>query len=329
MTERPKPPAEIDLAALIRAQVMLGAESEDSQRAIAELLGFTWRGAPVTPPTQQDPAPVTPPPGPVAPRPDKFPKPSKSRRANTAPRAVDPETFGTSTSSIAADEALPKGVKPLPVADSTARAPELAHEPLLNPTWQRGLLTLLLATNEPSRLLDWRALERTTLKGEPLLRLPWALRGSLRRGTEVWLDVSPSMDPYARDQQALLDVLRALLGTSAVRVRHFEFDVTSSTRQVTWDRDEPREVVQGTTVLVLSDFGISHAVGQGLKPTTATSLTPWTTAARERGCRVLALVPASRESWPEGLERSLSCFEWDRPLSTRHIKASIAASRQP
>ena len=187
-------------------------------------------------------------------------------------------------------------------------------------------MTLLLAGPEPSRVLDVRRLERTVLRGVPLVAVPWRVRRSLRRGVELWVDTSESMEPYARDQAELVRGLRGVVGKAAVRVRCFELDpLAPATRQVHWDEgDEPRTMVAGTPVLIVSDFGISRAVARG-RPASGQSLAPWTARARERGSRVMGLIPASESAWPATLSTLLTGFEWDRSLSGRALQGRLGA----
>lgn len=312
--------AEVDLAALMEAQVALGADSEEDLAAIADLLGFQWLSVRAARQSQ-----FQAPPSNVVSTRRKLPESSHSGRAldKVSPRLVEPQTATGEQLEWTISESELAPVEALPITRPGLDEGAPDHLPLIEGHWFRGLVTLLLAQDEPSNVLDWKSIERTLLRGAPLLELPWQHRPSLRRGVELWVDISESMDPYRRDEVEFVGALRAVIGKEAVRVRYFELDVNAtSDEQVVWEVAEPTEFVQRTPVLVISDFGLSRLAARDQRPASGRALLSWTKRARDRGCRTLGLIPAPKSTWPAGLSEAIVGYEWDRTLSTRTLRSS-------
>jgi hypothetical protein len=313
---------ECDLAGMLEALRALQPEDDETTGAIANLLGFSWLAtAPSLPSVRPSRPPIS-----SRTRLPKLPKPAAPRHASREPMLVEPRGRERAESTSFFDDADVMNAAPLEPTDPRTHDEPPEHVPLVAPRWFRGVFSELLATLELTGELDWRAVERAALTGEPLVTLPFGRERSLRRGAELWLDVSEAMQPFARDQAHLARALRRLLGRHAVRVRCFEVDGLAPYGEgLDWNGGGPNEIVPGACVLVVSDFGVGRAIARRPAATLA-ALTPWFGRARDRGCRLVGLIPAPVASWPAGLAQSLVGFEWDRALSAPAVRALTRAS---
>jgi hypothetical protein len=199
-------------------------------------------------------------------------------------------------------------LEPTDVALHSARP---THRPLLRQEWFPGFVAAMLSSTAPSRDLDERVIERLVAHGNPVDRLPWRLRRSLRHGAVVLLDRSESMQPYWRDQEELVVALIKVLGAHRVRV--------VPARANPWNMSDPavelyleegRELPAQTPLLLVSNFGI--VLDAWLSRNVFSSWLRVVDAARARGSDVIALIPVARSQWPEAIAGNLPhAFVWD------------------
>ena len=310
---------ECDLAGVLEAFDALAPADEEAAGAIAGMLGFSFLARDVETSATQSSVQI-----PVSARLQKLPAPAAHRRESRGPIVVEPHLLERRESTSLLDDADVAATEPLARTERAhAQPPE--HVPLIAPRWSRGVFGELLATMDLTGELDWPAIERAALTGEPLVSLPLGRERGLRRGVDLWMDVSESMQPFARDQAQLVRLLRRLLGRHAVRVRHFEVDDLAQSEPLDWSGSAPLDVAAGRCVLVVSDFGVGRAIERS-PPATLAALNPWFERARDRGCRLVGLIPAPSDAWPAGVTQSLLGFEWDRALSAPAVRARTRAS---
>jgi hypothetical protein len=238
-------------------------------------------------------------------------------------RMLTPISEEAMTIEVLFGASAPGEVEPLePSSAAQLQAPD--YVPLLHQGWFRGIAGAMLATSQPSRDIDWRFLERRLVRGLPLEKLPWRSRATLKRGVQVLLDCSESMQPFRRDGTELVASLERLLGECRVRTWRFRLNSWQPARsQWKWLSPTPARFDAYTPMLLITDFGIA---GSG-----ATGLEPWLEVldqAELLRCPILALIPAPESCWPLWLRRAVpGAFVWDRETSAQSVRREMFRSR--
>ncbi len=196
--------------------------------------------------------------------------------------------------------------------------------PLLRNEWFRGLISVMLATPRASRDIDWRILEKNLTNGRSLDSLPWRQQSTLKRGVQLILDRSESMQPFWHDEKELLIRLRGYLGSRNVKVSWLEIDRWLSIKsKLKWHSSSPFQFSVGTPLVIVSDFGI----GEGLDGEGKEELEPWLPLlrmAKNHNCPVIALVPAPESFWPKILKQLIPyVFVWDYHTSIQSVRRLI------
>jgi hypothetical protein len=329
-SDQPRHPrSEVGLAELVEALHHLQPADEPTRVAIAEALGLAEHAAAKSairvgtggaePGAAEEPSAGT--------------HASETELANriTAPEEVEeaklkmltPVREEAMTIEVLFGASAPVEVEPLEHSSAAhLQAPE--YVPLLHQEWFRGIAGAMLATSQPSRDIDWRFLERRLVRGLPLEKLPWRSRPTLKRGVQVLLDCSESMQPFRRDGTELVASLGRLVGECRVRTWRFRLNPWQPARsQWKWLSPTPARFDAYTPLLVISDFGIA---GSG-----ATGLEPWLEALHQAEllrCPILALIPAPESSWPLWLRRVVPrAFVWDRETSAQSVRRELLRIR--
>jgi hypothetical protein len=197
--------------------------------------------------------------------------------------------------------------------------------PLLRPDWSRGVLAAANETLVPDGPIDVDAMVERAARLEPLETVPRRPRPSLHRGVQLLVDIGEGMQPFRRDQEALAEATRSVVGKQAVEVLYFR-DCPTRPEDAgpgsvwTWTRyraPDPRR-----PVLVLSDFGIG---GPPLRPGSS-SVAEWVALARRlarRESRLSGLVPYPPARLPPGLRAVARLVEWDRSTSRAAVRQAL------
>lgn len=281
------------LGDMLRAWHTLQVGPEDSalRDQIAGLLQLEPRPT-VSAPKQGT---IEPPPLPVAP-------PSAQ---STQPLSSDRVDFYVITL-LAQDAAPPSELSratPLPRLAELAQPPE--KPPLLNPRWERSLLTNLIAQSYLTAEPDLPQLIADLCELRPIAEIPRQKTRSVRLGAEVWLDRSIAMHPFLEDQSQLVRALAEVAGEARLSVREFTA--------------LPPLNALPAPVVVVSDFGLLRVDGRSYTAT----LDEWTAyavEARELGAaRVIGVIPVPRRFWPAPLIRAMDLLFWDVTSNERSI----------
>jgi hypothetical protein len=152
-------------------------------------------------------------------------------------------------------------------------------------------------------------------------QLPRTMRRSLRYGVQVLIDWGKDMDPFRRDQAEITDRIAQVAGRERIEVRYFSespLDGCGPGPEWTWKPYTPPS--PGTTVLVLSDLGMSRRTAgrvPGRLPADFAELSRLLTARR---CVTVAMVPLSPRRWPP--RSQLRLVAWDRTTAVPALAGS-------
>ncbi len=308
---------EVGLAELVEALKLL--EPEDKAKTmIANTLGFEWKEEKKkSPPDHIQPPVVTP----ITETPEHTkPEPSKDSHL-TMLESI--ETRYPKNIEILFDNPIMASTEELEPSSVALHMTSPGYQPLLKDEWFRGLMSVMLATPVASRDIDWPMLEQRLANGRLLERLPLRQRPTLKRGVQLFLDRSISMQPFWRDEIELLDRLQHLLGSRNVQVWWLEVDPWLSTEpQLNWHSPPPDQLSAKTPLLIVSDFGIGEdPLGEGMM-----DFGPWRTLlyqAQSSFCPVIALIPSPESIWPNKVRQLIPyAYVWDRDTSLQSVKGS-------
>jgi hypothetical protein len=205
-----------------------------------------------------------------------------------------------------------QGTSPPPELNRATPLPRIAElepppvkPPLLNPRWERSLLTNLIAQPDLTAEPDLAKLIADLCELRPVADIPRQKTRSVRLGVEIWLDRSITMHPFLEDQTQLVRALSGVAGEARLSVTQFTALPTLS--------------ASPAPVVVVSDFGLLPVDGRGYTAT----LDEWTSyavEARELGAaRVIGVTPVPRRLWPASLVRAMDLLFWDVTSNERSI----------
>lgn len=306
---------EISLADLLRVAAELGPAWID--RA-ASLLGLN---------------PVTPSPAHSLRSPDVKPLPSKTLAERTKPmEESEPDTGRrikkiprslTATSAMSETAAVPDWLNEPNREPVLLDTPvNIKYEPPFEPLFARHLRAILataLAVRRPDGPIDLHeVIDRRTCRRppEPLPRLP---QPSLRNGAQVLLDRRAAMMPFFKDQNRLVDTLRAVVGREACRIVQFFRTPHRIAPLGEMETDDYKLPPAGTPVLLVTDLGIGGARLQEIAVTTDEWIA-FTERVRRASCPVIAFVPYRRSRWPQDLQRLITIIPWDRATTAGMVR---------
>ncbi|MFB6915955.1 tetratricopeptide repeat protein, partial [Streptomyces microflavus] len=180
-------------------------------------------------------------------------------------------------------------------------------------------------------LVDVPALTDLIARGRPVDRFPRLLAPTLRYGAQVLVDRGGGMQLFRRDQNTLVETIRAVVGEHLVDVGFFS-DVplrgTGPGARWTWTDYRPPEY--GRHVLLLTDFGIGGPPGE---PRWAVrgEWEEFATTVTQVGCDITALCPYPPERLPDWVSRLCRVIHWDRSTmawTARGERAGTASARR-
>jgi len=217
------------------------------------------------------------------------------------------------------------GVPELPQGEASSELPPI--EPLLLPTWLRGIASAALSVSLPDGPPDVERVVDEIARGHAITDVPRQRMPTLRLGVQLLVDRSVRMTPFAKDQEWLDEALRRVLGDERVQRHHFTGappadDDVDATREETRRYQPPPP---GTPVLALTDLGI----GQPIFDPSWVAPDDWLAFAgllRRAGCPLVVLVPYPSSRWPRRLARELTILQWDRVTSAATIRGRVGSA---
>ena len=203
-------------------------------------------------------------------------------------------------------------VNPIPKPSKEYASSEVKFEPLIGRNVVRALILTILTTISQQGDLDLNRIIELLSQNKNIDNLPRLKLSTLRRGVQILVDVGESMTPYRRDQVIFQSEVRRVLGSDNTAVLRFigtPLKGVKTGRQLRPQRYEmPR---QGRPILLLTDFGI----GQPPFSTDPASLDEWMKfiyVVKRSQCPLIALVPYTKNRWPNELLSSVKIVQWDR-----------------
>jgi hypothetical protein len=299
-----------DLAAAMDA---LGPASDGALEAIAGLLGLERAATPTAPPRPDPP----PPPPPLTP-PDRADGGAPSAAASgrspftvaklpaLAPREA-PQSAQVSTEPLTL-QALVPGVQPKPI-------------PLLSPLAARFIVQELVASSRFGPDPDLERLVDGLARREIPQPIPLQEHRTLAFGVQVLVDEGEGLEPFADDQEGMVDLVQRLVGEAIVDVRRIHEVPDPADPVYPWEPPSP-----GVPVLALTDFGLAGRAERGVADLAAA----WQIVAAAlavRGSSLIALLPYPPTCWPASLRDCIDLVPWDR--STTTARARQARSEKP
>ncbi|MCX5117264.1 hypothetical protein OG992_08740 [Micromonospora sp. NBC_00362] len=149
-------------------------------------------------------------------------------------------------------------------------------------------------------------------KARGIDELPRRRRPTLRFGVEILIDRGPGMQPYARDHEAVIEVVRQLVGPDRMKVRYFEAVPTRGIGSGPARRWRPYTPTPGgIPILLITDFGIGGFAMDQFRAQAA-EWHRFFTMARAAGVDYTALVPYPLARWPRWARSHVHIVQWDR-----------------
>jgi hypothetical protein len=201
-------------------------------------------------------------------------------------------------------------VPSLPRLDAARLTLPLPHEPLQRRASTSAVVQALLSRQMPDSEVDVPALVEQLASGQAVSELPRLAQATLRFGAHVLVDRSDGMSLFWRDQRTLVDAIRNVVGAALTDVSV----ITGSPRRMHRKHQHP---APGRAVLALAGFGIRR--GRAERDVWEAYVS-WL---RQRDCRVVALVPFTRDRWPAWLTALMPVVCWDRVTTIGAVRAAL------
>jgi len=307
------PLAAIWISDLAVSMDALDPADDQTLEAIAGLLGLERAAKPTSsPPPDPSRPPPTPPPDEV----DGGSGPSTA-------------ASGRSPFTVAELPALVSREAPQPVQASAEplklQAPITSTQPkpipLLSPLAARFIVQELVASSRFGPDPDLERLVDDLARCEIPQPVPLQEHRTLAVGVQVLVDEGEGMEPFADDQEGMVDLVRRLAGEAIVDVRQFHEVPDPADPIYPWEPPPP-----GVPVLALTDLGLAGRVERGAAGLDAA----WQVVAAElaaRGSSLIVLLPYPAASWSPSARACIDLVPWDR--STTTVQARRARSRKP
>ena len=305
---------------LLISMSALAPANDSTVEAIAQLLGFErtaispgQRAASeletlptvATDAALSTPAPVTSPSAPVE-RLPKIEPPTGLSTRREAHETLPPAVSGAALS-LSSVERLPpiaprtalsvrRAVAPLRLT-SVVSDPPPKPAPLFSPLAGRFIVQELVTSSRFGPDPDIDRLVDSLARREIPQPVPLQERRTLARGVQLLVDDGEGMEPFADDQEALVELIRRLAGDALVDVRTIHEVPDPADPVDPWD---PPPL--GMTVLAVTDLGLGGRIERG----TIGLVTAWQSIAAilaMRGSSLIALVPYPAARWPGASHR--------------------------
>jgi hypothetical protein len=296
----------------------LGLVSEDGARRIAPMLGMEFAERQAVPPTPgAEPAVGLVAAEPTPPTPAMAVTGGGDRLRSFVQLALPPlkpvevQPLSEPPAELAA-QALPEEAQ-------GERPPTLPFRPLLRPRTGAGVVAAAVRTWGPGSRIDERRAVAVLARGRPLRELPRRPRLSMHRGVQVLVDLGEALDPYDRDREYVVDLIRQVVGPELTTVGSFE---NCPSRGVWMQR---RAAPRGRPVLLLTDLGLG---GRPVQPVRA-SVAEWYRYAKDvgrAGSPVIALVPYLLDRAHRAIRRRIAVVQWDHATvsTVRHARRRVS-----
>jgi hypothetical protein len=299
-----------DLAAALDA---LGPASDATFEAIADLLGLERAARPTSLP------PSDPPPSPPPPPPDGA---GGGGAPSTAASGRSPFTVAELPALAPQEASLPAqpSIEPLKLQAPVPGA-QPKPIPLLSPLAARFIVQELVASSRFGPDPDLERLVDGLARCEIPQPVPLQEHRTLAFGVQILVDEGEGMEPFADDQEGMVELVRRLVGEAIVDVRRI-YEVPDPADPIyPWEPPPP-----GVPVLALTDLGLAGRVERG----TADLDAAWQVVAAAlaiRGSSLIVLLPYPPARWPVSLSACIDLAPWDR--STTTVRARQARSKKP
>lgn len=304
---------EIFLGEALTALRLLAPETEGDAAAVLNLLGVRMSGAKSAPAA----APATlPKPTPPPPPPIEAPPPGALPDLTSHPTAL-PAKITYHRGGPTPDFRWPGGVSALAMAPRAQPAP---FEPLLQPSWVRGVLFAATATLVDGREIDTASWVATVARGMVPSTVPRRPRWSTRVGAQLLVDVGESMSPFRADRSWLIKELSNVVGRDHLDVQRFAecpLRAVGTGPRSTWRAYRPPPV--GTPVLAFTDTGV-FARG------TTSAADDWVgfgAMVSRAGCALVLVTPLAPSSVPRDLRERAAVLSFDRDLTMGAVRDAV------
>jgi len=210
-------------------------------------------------------------------------------------------------------------VEPLESFSDRHVAPRLPFEPLFEDRTAPALVAGLAATPSAIGPFDVPTMVTETAQGRPLRDLPRLPRWSLSLGVQLLIDMSPYMEPFARDEVELTRTITDVVG--AERVEQFGFYGCPTRGVLNGMDDTPRAYpapMPHVPVIVLGDLGVGYLAENAGRGRPSEWLT-FLTLLRTRHSHLIVVSPYSEARWPEALRAAAIFIAWDRSTTVSRV----------
>jgi hypothetical protein len=199
-------------------------------------------------------------------------------------------------------------------------------QPLLDPLWQRGVLTEAVGRRLAEGDIDVLALVEALAKGRPLAEAPREKIQSVSKGCQLLIDNGPGMRPFGSDSRQLAGSVRRAVGAEHTRVLTFVDCPTSGVLNETYDDEPYTPPDNGAIVLAVSDLC------SGGPPSAIRRAAPrdWLAVARmvrDAASTLVVLNPYPRELWPAAIASRVPVIYWDRGTRAADVRRARRRSR--
>jgi len=257
------------------------------------------------------------------------PPPAAEQTPETPATEVPSSASAPPVSSFTVDELPAIAPRVAPSEPSTAVPPlrlisDVSYsppnpDPLFSPLAGLFIAQELVTSSRFGPDPDVERLVGTLARAEIPQPVPWQEHRTLARGAQVLVDDAEGMEPFSRDQQGLVYLLRHLVGDALIDVRTIHEAPDPADPVDPWEPPPP-----GTPVLALTDLGLARRAERGAADLAAA----WQSAAAilaQRGSGLLALVPYPPRRWPASLTTSMRLVFWDRSTTTGRARQARRA----
>lgn len=298
----------------LTALTLLAPESERDAAAVLDLLGIRMSSAGSAPAALPTASPKPPPPPPP---PIEVPQSGVLPDATNQPTAR-PAKITYHRDRLTPDFRWPGGVSALAMAPGAQLAP---FEPLLEPSWVRGVLFAAAATLVDGREIDTASWVATVARGTVPSTVPRQRRWSTRVGAQLLVDIGESMSPFRADRSWLIKELSDVVGRDHIDVQRFAvcpLRAVGTGPRSTWRAYRPPPV--RSPVLAFTDAGM-FARG------TTSAADDWAsfgTMVNRAGCGLVLVTPLAPSSVPCELRERAAVLSFDRTLTMGVVRDAVA-----
>jgi hypothetical protein len=176
------------------------------------------------------------------------------------------------------------------------------------------MLVSITGMERPTDELDLDAALECLASRRLVTTMPYLRVTGFHRGLLLLCDRSPGMLLFEEDQAHLQAMLRRLIGESLLEVQSFRYFPVARGGGLFAPPDPPRPV------LIVTSLGIDEAGDEWVEPRRWLELVRML---RQRGCKVVLLVPYPKHRWPTRLQSELPLVAWDRATTVITVKRML------